>query len=74
MLIPDAKVAARYGVVLRTLARWDDNPKLGFPSPTVINNRKYRSIEALDAWDRACAASQPNAAPSYVSLTDVPVR
>ena len=31
-LIPDPKVAReRYGRHLRTLARWDDKPELGFP-------------------------------------------
>jgi hypothetical protein len=62
-LIPDAQVAQRYGVVLRTLARWDANQNLGFPAPAIINSRKYRAVEELDAWDRARAlASQSNAA------------
>jgi hypothetical protein len=54
-LIPDAKVAQRYGVVLRTLARWDANRSLGFPAPTVINKRKYRDSRQLDEFDRTRA-------------------
>jgi hypothetical protein len=62
-LIPDAKVAQRYGVVLRTLARWDANPSLGFPAATVINKRKYRDSGQLDEFDRtrALASSQVKA-------------
>ena len=57
-LIPDAKVRERYGVCLRTLARWDENPTLGFPAPVYINGRKYRDSDALDAFDRARAADR----------------
>jgi len=53
-LIPDPLVARqRYNRNLRTLARWDDRPELGFPPPIKINGRNYRDAEALDAWDRA---------------------
>lgn len=51
-LLPDRDVCKRYGVVTRTLKRWDDNPGLEFPKPTFINGRKYREEAALDAWDR----------------------
>ena len=50
-LLPDRKVAERYGVCRRTLFRWDRNPTLGFPPPVRINNRKYRSVAELDAFD-----------------------
>jgi hypothetical protein len=43
-LLPDVKVAARYGVDPRTLYRWDAQPALGFPKPLRINHRKYRRI------------------------------
>jgi hypothetical protein len=69
-LIPDAKVAQRYGVVLRTLARWDANPNLGFPTAVFINSRKYRRSEELDAFDRARAvASQPPSAGAITEAT-----
>jgi hypothetical protein len=51
MLLPDRKVAKRYGVCRRTLFRWDRNPKLGFPTPLTINGRKYRREAELDAFD-----------------------
>jgi hypothetical protein len=54
--LPDSKVAARYGVVTRTLRRWDDNPDLKFPRPLIVNGRKYRDENELDAWDRDQAA------------------
>jgi hypothetical protein len=55
-MLPDSKVAARYGVVTRTLRRWDDNPDLNFPPPLNINGRNYRDENKLDAWDREQAA------------------
>jgi hypothetical protein len=54
---PDTQVAReRYSVHPTTLWRWDRDPTLGFPPPIRINNRKYRDVEALDAWDRIRAA------------------
>jgi hypothetical protein len=51
-LLPDKKVAARYGVDPRTLYRWDEQPAPGFPKPIRINRRKYRRIEQLESWER----------------------
>ena len=59
-LMPDNKVAKdRYHVCLKTLSRWDNKPELKFPTPKVINNRKYREIDELDAWDAARAVAAP---------------
>jgi hypothetical protein len=55
-LLPDRFVAERYGVSVRTLERWDKQPKLGFPSPVRINKRRYRKIAKLDEFDRKTAA------------------
>jgi hypothetical protein len=53
VLIPDRVVAReRYRVHPHTLRRWDDNPALGFPPVVMVNGRRYREAEALDAWDR----------------------
>jgi hypothetical protein len=52
-IIPDRRVCSRYEVTTRTLARWDTNPTLGFPKPIVINGRKYRREDELEAWERA---------------------
>ena len=54
--LADPKVARRYDVVPRTLCRWDAQPELRFPKPVFLNNRKYRRIQELDAWDRWRAA------------------
>jgi len=51
-LMPDSKVAKdRYHVCLKTLRRWDDKRELQFPAAKIINNRKYRDTDELDAWD-----------------------
>ena len=53
VLIPDVVVAReRYRVHPATLRRWDRNSDLDFPPPVYVNGRRYREIEALDAWDR----------------------
>ena len=70
-LIPDPKVARRYGVVARTIARWDDRPELGFPRPTRINGRKYRDEQQLDAWDKANAL-KVSSAPVAVPCSSTP--
>lgn len=49
-LIPDPQLAKKLGKSLRTLARWDDDPSLGFPKPVVINRRKHRRAHEVEAW------------------------
>jgi hypothetical protein len=46
-----AKVAARYGVVPKTIERWSENPALGFPRPVVVNKRPYWAEFELEVWD-----------------------
>jgi hypothetical protein len=58
--LPDRLVCARYDICPRTLSRWDENPKLGFPRPFRINGRKYRDEKELDAFDRRLVADQMN--------------
>ncbi len=52
ILIADARVAERYDVCARTLARWDETPGLNFPPPILLRGRRYRELAALEAWDR----------------------
>jgi hypothetical protein len=52
-LIPESKVAKRYGVCKKTPSRWDQHPELGFPPVVWINGRKYRDSYQLDAFDAA---------------------
>jgi hypothetical protein len=50
-LLPEARVAERYGVHSLTLSRWDQDPNLNFPRPFYIRGRKYRRASELDAFD-----------------------
>ena len=52
VLLPDPAVARRYGVHPFTLRRWDKKRDLGFPPVIIVNNRRYREVAKLDAWDR----------------------
>ena len=57
--LPDDKVADRYDVTTRTIQRWEKDPELGFPQAVWFGRRrKRRSLEALQAYDRKCAARQ----------------
>lgn len=51
-LMPDRLVAERYSVGVKTIERWGKDPKMAFPPIVMINKRRYRSVAALDAWDR----------------------
>jgi hypothetical protein len=51
--LPRRKTCERYGVCDRTLTRWERDPRLNFPPPTIINGRKYDDEDRLTAWDRA---------------------
>ena len=53
--LPTRAVCERYGVCDRTIARWQVNPKLNFPKPVVINNRKYFDDDQMTAWERSRA-------------------
>jgi predicted DNA-binding transcriptional regulator AlpA len=49
--LPANQVRARYCVSAMTLWRWLRNPSLGFPKPTIINNRRYWLLAELEAWE-----------------------
>jgi hypothetical protein len=51
--LPSRLVCRRYGISDRTLARWERDPVLNFPAPTLINLRKYYDLAELDEWDRS---------------------
>jgi hypothetical protein len=55
-LIPDTRVARRYGVHSITLSRWTADPKLAFPRPIIINKRRYRRKSELELFERAHVA------------------
>jgi hypothetical protein len=54
-LIPEKKAAAKCGVCVKTLERWDEKPELNFPPIIRINDRKFRDADLLDAFLQACA-------------------
>lgn len=45
------QVRERYQISAMSLWRWLRDDALGFPKPTVIRNRRYFEVRALDAWD-----------------------
>ncbi len=53
VLIPAPTLASELGIARRTLARWWDDPKLGFPQPTRINRRLFFSRSAVEEWKAA---------------------
>ncbi len=56
------RVAERYSVSTRTVARWRQNPAIGFPAPAFsINGRDYYDEEQLDQFDRECVLKRPRA-------------
>jgi predicted DNA-binding transcriptional regulator AlpA len=49
-LIPDAEVAYRLGITVRTLIRWDEKSELAFPKPVRVNGRKFRRPVEIARW------------------------
>jgi hypothetical protein len=57
-LLPDVRVAARYGVHPLTVKRWAGDAKLNFPEGIKINGRFYRRVRDLVAWERTRVAAR----------------
>ena len=53
-----ARIAAYLGVTAMTIWRWERDPKLDFPTATVIHGRKYRSRDDIDARMRRLATGK----------------
>jgi hypothetical protein len=51
-LLPRRLVSQRYGVNVRTIVRWENDPDLRFPQPIEINKRKYYHEAELTLFDR----------------------
>lgn len=51
VLIIAKDVAKRYGIHVKTLARWVHDERTEFPLPVTIGNRWYFPAASLDAWD-----------------------
>jgi hypothetical protein len=46
---------ARYNVSGMTLYRWERDPSLEFPSPVIINRRKYWPLSVVVTWEASPA-------------------
>jgi predicted DNA-binding transcriptional regulator AlpA len=54
------EVAERYGnVTTRTIDRWTEDPKLGFPQPIYIGSTPLWDEAELAAWERDRASERP---------------
>jgi len=51
VLIIAKDVARRYGIHVKTLARWVHDERTHFPQPVTIGNRWYFPAASLEAWD-----------------------
>jgi len=51
-LLPRRAVAERYGVNVRTIVRWENDPGLCFPQPIEINKRHYFREAELTTFER----------------------
>jgi hypothetical protein len=56
--LPTRLVCIRYCVCSKTIDRWVANPKLQFPQPQWINDRRYWDEAELDAFDRDAARTK----------------
>ena len=54
--LPIGAVAARYSISTRTVDRWLADPRVGFPQPLRVRDRRYWRIADLESWERARAA------------------
>ena len=62
-LIPNKRLAKRYGVTRETVWRWKQDPDLNFPkAAAVINDIEYFDVDELDEYDQATVARR-NAEP-----------
>jgi hypothetical protein len=53
-----SRLAQRYDVTTRTIERWEEDERLGFPEPDLrINKRKYWKLKTLERWERRRAAA-----------------
>jgi len=51
--LPAAQVKQRYSVSDMSIWRWLHNDQLRFPKPLSINNRRFRRLSELRAWEES---------------------
>jgi hypothetical protein len=50
VLVPRSVIAAELGIHPRSLARWLDDPGVGFPGSIVVRGRHFFSRDEVEAW------------------------
>ena len=56
------EAAERFGVAVRTIVRWENDPKLKFPCGKVVRGRVYFEMSELDAFQARNAREASDAA------------
>lgn len=51
--LPARLVAARYAMTIRSLDRWADDERLGFPQPVYLGRMRFWRVADLKAWEAA---------------------
>jgi predicted DNA-binding transcriptional regulator AlpA len=64
-----AQTADYLGVTAMTIWRWERDPKLAFPTSTVIRGRKYWSRDDIDGWMRRMAIGKASATENLPNST-----
>jgi predicted DNA-binding transcriptional regulator AlpA len=62
--LPRVRLAETLGVTTMTIHRWERNPKLNFPKPSVINSRKFWQRDEILAWMAVMATGKAERATS----------
>jgi hypothetical protein len=52
---PDRRTSRFFDVHVKTIGRWERNPKLGFPPAVKINGHKYRRAQKIREFANALA-------------------
>ena len=58
----NAALARYLGISKMALWKWQRNPDLGFPQPTVINDISYTDVDQIHAWMKARVVDLADAA------------
>jgi predicted DNA-binding transcriptional regulator AlpA len=57
------RTAARYNKTIRTIDRWADDPRMGFPQPVYLGRMRFWRVADLEAWEaEQVRRAQDNAA------------
>ena len=52
-MMSSGAIAREFGVHVRTIDNWQGRDGLGFPSPVVINGRRYWKRSDIEAWKQS---------------------